>query len=145
MRILLVAALSGRRWTTYSRTSNEVTMELLVLVIDRGDKLDSILSGFIELGVTGATIIESQGMVRELTKESASTPVFAGLQDLIANSRPQSSTVFSVIETREKLDATIQMIKDKCGDMTNPGTGILFTIPINRAVGLASALGSESA
>ncbi len=126
-------------------TSNEVTMELLVLVIDRGDKLDSILSGFIELGVTGATIIESQGMVRELTKESASTPVFAGLQDLIANSRPQSSTVFSVIETREKLDAAIQMIKDKCGDMTNPGTGILFTIPINRAVGLASALGSESA
>ena len=145
MRILLVAALSGRRWATYSRTSNEVTMELLVLVIDRGDKLDSILSGFIELGVTGATIIESQGMVRELTKESASTPVFAGLQDLIANSRPQSSTVFSVIETREKLDAAIQMIKDKCGDMTNPGTGILFTIPINRAVGLASALGSESA
>ena len=145
MRILLVAAPSGRRWATYSRTSNEVTMELLVLVIDRGDKLDSILSGFIELGVTGATIIESQGMVRELTKESASTPVFAGLQDLIANSRPQSSTVFSVIETREKLDAAIQMIKDKCGDMTNPGTGILFTIPINRAVGLASALGSESA
>ena len=145
MRILLVAALSGRRWATYSRTSNEVTMELLVLVIDRGDKLDSILSGFIELGVTGATIIESQGMVRELTKASASTPVFAGLQDLIANSRPQSSTVFSVIETREKLDAAIQMIKDKCGDMTNPGTGILFTIPINRAVGLASALGSESA
>jgi nitrogen regulatory protein P-II 1 len=145
VRILLVAALSGRRWATYSPTSNEVTMELLVLVIDRGDKLDSILSGFIELGVTGATIIESQGMVRELTKESASTPVFAGLQDLIANSRPQSSTVFSVIETREKLDAAIQMIKDKCGDMTNPGTGILFTIPINRAVGLASALGSESA
>ena len=145
MRILLVAALSGGRWATYSRTSNEVTMELLVLVIDRGDKLDSILSGFIELGVTGATIIESQGMVRELTKESATTPVFAGLQDLIANSRPQSSTVFSVIETREKLDAAIQMIKDKCGDMTNPGTGILFTIPINRAVGLASALGSESA
>ena len=145
MRILLVAALSGRRWATYSRTSNEVTMELLVLVIDRGDKLDSILSGFIELGVTGATIIESQGMVRELTKDSASTPVFAGLQDLIANSRPQSSTVFSVIETREKLDAAIQMIKEKCGDMTNPGTGILFTIPINRAVGLASALGSEGA
>jgi nitrogen regulatory protein P-II 1 len=145
VRILLVAALSGRRWATYSPTSNEVTMELLVLVIDRGDKLDSILSGFIELGVTGATIIESHGMVRELTKESASTPVFAGLQDLIANSRPQSSTVFSVIETREKLDAAIQMIKDKCGDMTHPGTGILFTIPINRAVGLASALGSESA
>ena len=120
-------------------------MELLVLVIDRGDKLDSILSGFIELGVTGATVIESQGMVRELTKNPAAAPVFAGLQDLIASSRPQSSTVFSVIETQEKLDAAIQMIREKCGDMTNPGTGILFTIPVGRAVGLATALGSEDA
>jgi nitrogen regulatory protein PII len=120
-------------------------MELLVLVIDRGDKLDSILSGFIELGVTGATVIESQGMVRELTKDSSAAPVFAGLQDLIANSRPNNSTVFSVIETQKKLDAAIQMIREKCGDMTHPGTGILFTIPISRAVGLATALGSEDA
>ena len=145
MRILLVSEFLRRSRAFYSRTSNELTMELLVLVIDRGDKLDSILSGFIELGVTGATVIESQGMVRELTKDPSAAPVFAGLQDLIANSRPQSSTVFSVIETREKLDAAIQMIREKCGDMTNPGTGILFTIPISRSVGLATALGSEDA
>ena len=114
-----------------------------MLVIDRGDKLDSILSGFLELGVTGATVIESQGMVRQLTKDPTTGTVFAGLQDLIANSRPQSSTVFSVIETQEKLDAAIKMIREKCGDMANPGTGILFTLPVNRAVGLATALGSE--
>ena len=145
MRILLVSAFSSGSRAIFSRMSNESAMELLVLVIDRGDKLDSILSGFIDLGVTGATVIESQGMVRELTKDSKTAPVFAGLQDLIANSRPQSSTVFSVIETREKLDAAIQMIKEKCGDMTNPGTGILFTVPITRAVGLATALGAEDA
>ena len=121
-----------------------MAMELLVLVIDRGDKLDSILSGFIDLGVTGATVIESRGMARELTRNSKGAPVFAGLQDFIANSRPQSSTVFSVIETQEKLDAAVQMVREKCGDMTSPGTGILFTIPVSRAVGLATALGSEN-
>ena len=124
---------------------NVLTMELLVLVIDRGEKLDSILSGFIELGVTGATVIESRGMARQLSENSKAAPVFAGLQDLIASSRPQSSTVFSVIETQERLDAAIQMIQGKCGDMSNPGTGILFTIPIGRAVGLATAIGSENA
>ena len=118
-------------------------MELLVLVIDRGAKLDSILSGFVEVGVTGATVIESQGMARRLSEESVTAPpVFAGLQELLTASRPQSTTVFSVIETKEKLDAAIAMIQEKCGDMSTPGTGILFTVPVNRAVGLATALGS---
>jgi len=143
MRILLVLTFLLRSRALYLRTGNELTMELLVLVIDRGDKLDSILSGFLELGVTGATVIESQGMVRQLTKDPTTAPVFAGLQDLIASSRPQSSTVFSVIETQEKLDAAIKMIREQCGDMANPGTGILFTMPVSRAVGLATALGSE--
>lgn len=120
-----------------------MTMELLVLVIDRGPKLDSILSGFLELGVTGATVIESQGMARRLTRSAKSAPVFAGLQDLIAASRPQSSTVFSVVETREKLDAAIQMIRERCGDMTDPGSGILFTVPVSRAIGLAAELGTD--
>jgi nitrogen regulatory protein PII len=119
-------------------------MELLVLVIDRGDKLDSILSGFVEIGVTGATIIESRGMARQLSEDSTAAPVFAGLQELLAGSRPQSTTVFSVIETQEKLDAAVEMVKEKCGDMTNPGTGILFTVPVSRAVGLASALASKN-
>ena len=118
-------------------------MELLVLVIDRGKKLDSILSGFLELGVSGATVIDSQGMARRLTENRRAAPVFAGLQDLISSSRPQSSTVFSVIETPEKLEAAIEMIREQCGDMNNPGTGILFTVPVSRAVGLATALGSQ--
>jgi hypothetical protein len=113
--------------------------------MERGKKLDSILSGFLQLGVTGATVIESQGMARRLSEESAITPVFAGLQDLISGLRPQSNTVFSVIEDRETLDAAIAMIRDTCGDMTDPGTGILFTVPVNRAVGLAPKLDTDNA
>lgn len=118
-------------------------MDLLVLVIDKGDKLDSILSGFVEVGVSGATVIESRGMARQLSEQASVAPVFAGLQELLAASRPQSTTVFSVIETQEKLDAAIAMIREKCGDMSKPGTGILFTVPVNRAVGLATALGPD--
>ena len=145
MRILLVTAFLRRIRALYSSTGNALTMELLVLVIDRGDKLDSILSGFLELGVTGATVIESQGMAHQLSRDSTAAPVFAGLKDLIAGSRTQNSTVFSVIETQEKLDAAMRMIRERCGDMTSPGTGILFTVPVSRAVGLANALESEHA
>ena len=117
-------------------------MELLVLVTNRRDKLDEILSGFVDIGVSGATIIESQGMARQLSEESTAAPVFAKLQELVAGARPESTIVFSVIETQDKLDGAISMVQDKCGDMSEPGSGILFTLPVGRAIGLAKAIGS---
>lgn len=128
----------------HSEKGIEYTMELLVLVISQEEKLESILAGFVEIGITGATIIESRGMARQLSEDSATAPVFAGLQELLAGSRPQSKTVFSVVETQEKLQAAVEMIQEQCGDMTNPGTGILFTVPVGRAVGLAPALASDN-
>jgi hypothetical protein len=119
-------------------------MDLLVLVLGQEEILDSIMAGFVELGITGATIIESRGMARQLSEGATPAPVFAGLQELLKRSQPQSKTVFSVVETREKLDAAIEMIKDKCGDMTRPGTGILFTLPVGHVVGLAPVLTSEN-
>ncbi|MDJ0766734.1 MAG: P-II family nitrogen regulator [Myxococcota bacterium] len=116
-------------------------MDLLVVVINQEEKLDEILSGFLELGVTGATILESQGMIGRLPEDGA---VVSGLQSLIAGSRPKSSTVFSIIETKEKLDAAVKMIQDKCGDLSKPGSGVLFTIPVDRAVGLATAVSEQS-
>ncbi len=114
-------------------------MELLVCVVNEEGKLEDILSGLLQLGVTGATVVSSHGMARHLTQ----APVFAGLQDLLARARLENSTIFSVIETEEKLQAAIDMIRDVCGDLSAPGTGILFTIPLNRVVGLSQPGGSS--
>jgi nitrogen regulatory protein PII len=115
-------------------------MELLVCVINEEGKLEDILAGFLELGITGATIIDSQGMARHLNE----APVVMGLQELISQARPQNKTVFSVIESAEKLQAAVEMIRHVCGDMDKPGTGILFTVPLDRVVGLSRTLGSEA-
>jgi hypothetical protein len=32
------------------------------------------------------------------------------------------------------------MVQEVCGDLTAPGTGILFTVPVSRVVGLAPEL-----
>lgn len=117
-------------------------MELLVCVINQEEKLDDILSAFLELGITGATVLNSEGMGRVLTHD---VPIFAGLQTLIARSRPQNTTIFSVIENREKLDAAIALLREICGDFSSPATGILFTVPVSRAIGLAPELGTDGA
>jgi nitrogen regulatory protein P-II 1 len=114
-------------------------MQLLIAVINQEERLDDILSGFLELGITGATVIDSEGMGHVLSHD---IPIFAGLKTLISRARPQNQTLFSVIENEEKVDAAIAMIQEVCGDLSNPATGIVFTLPVTRVAGLAPELGS---
>ena len=114
-------------------------MQLLLAVVNDPEKLDEILSGFLELGITGATIISSEGMGKLLSHD---IPIFAGLQTLISRSRPQNRTIFSVIAD-DKVEPALALLQDVCGNLEDPATGIAFTIPITRVVGLAPELGGE--
>ncbi len=112
-------------------------MQLLIAVINEEEKLDEILSAFVEVGITGATIIRSEGMGHVVSRE---VPIFAGLGTLAARSRPRNQTIFSVIREEEKVESVIALLQEICGDLDNPATGIVFTLPVGRVVGLAPEL-----
>lgn len=114
-------------------------MQLLIAVINHEEKVDDVLAGFVELGITGATIVSSEGMGRVLSHD---VPIFAGLRSLTARSRPTNQTVFSVIEDA-KIDAAIALIQEVCGDLESPGAGIALVVPVSRVVGLAPELESN--
>jgi len=111
--------------------------KLLVAVINDADKLDEILSGFVEMGVTGATIVNSEGMGRLLSED---IPIFAGLQAFLAGSRPQNRVIFSVLPA-SLVDEALDLLQDVCGNLAAPATGIAFVLPVERVVGLAPQLG----
>lgn len=111
-------------------------MQLLVAVINHVEQVDDILAGFVELGITGATIVNSEGMGHVLSHD---VPIFAGLRSLTARSRPSNQTLLSVIDD-EKVDAAITLIQEVCGSLDSPGAGIVFTLPVSRVVGLAPEL-----
>ena len=113
-------------------------MEMLIAVINDVELMDEVLAGFLELGITGATVLDSEGMGRVLSHD---IPIFAGLQTLISRSRPQNQTLFSVIDQPEKVDQAIALLQDVCGRFDDPATGIAITLPVNRVVGLAPELG----
>ncbi len=115
-------------------------MQLLIAVINEPDLLDDVLAGFVEVGITGATILSTEGMGRLLSHD---IPIFAGLQTLITRSRPKNRTILTVVED-EKVDVAIAIIEDVCGKLTEPATGIAFTVKLERVVGLAPELGQES-
>ena len=111
-------------------------MQLLVAVINHVEQVDDILAGFVELGITGATIVNSEGMGHVLSHD---VPIFAGLRSLTARSRPSNQTLLSVIAD-EKVDAAIALIQEVCGALDTPGAGIVFTLPVSRVEGLAPEL-----
>ena len=107
--------------------------ELLFFILNKEEYLDEILELFIELGVSGATIFESVGMGRVVTHE---IPIFAGFRNLMTGSKPYNKTIIAVVEA-DVVEDIVKGVEEICGNLDEPGTGLIFTIPLSRVWGLA--------
>jgi nitrogen regulatory protein PII len=107
-------------------------MKLLILILNKVEKLEEVLEGFIEIGISGATVVDSVGMGHIISEE---VPIFAGLRFMFAGAKPHNKTILSVIK-EEKEEQVVRLLEKILGDMNKPGTGILFVIPVDRVEGL---------
>lgn len=112
-------------------------MNVLFIVLNEVDYLDEILDSFVEMGVKGATILDSQGMGSAITDSGrGKDPFFGGIRMFIENARPYNKTIFTVIEDEEILNKTIKSVKEILGDINQPGVGMIFTIPVGNTYGM---------
>jgi len=112
-------------------------MYLLVDVLERTEHLPAILEGFAKMGVTGTTILDSIGMGRILMQSGADIPAIDVIRDVLAKGKPTNRTIFAVIRDKETVEKAIGVIRSFCGDLGDPGKGILFTISLDYVEGLA--------
>ena len=106
-------------------------MELLLFVLNKEEHLEEILEAFLELGISGATILDSVGMGRILAHD---IPIFAGFRSLMQDSRSGNKTIISVV-SEEKIPLVVKAIEQICGSLDEPGTGILMTFPVRQIYG----------
>lgn len=111
-------------------------MNILFLVLNKTEYLDEILDAFVDIGVRGATILDSQGMGSALSNGGKDIPFFGGLRTLLDNARPYNKTVFTVIEDEEILDKAVKEVKKILGNMSKPGVGLMFTLPVGEIFGM---------
>lgn len=110
-------------------------MQLLLIVLNRVEKLDEILEKLMEHGFTGATIINSTGMMKELAKNIENYPIFGTLRYLIDMDRDENKTIFMVLKD-EQVEKAKEIIRKVIGDLSKPDSAILFTLPILSAEGV---------
>ncbi len=113
-------------------------MVLLVFICNRPEKLEEVLEGFLEIGITGATIVDSVGMGRVLSSE---VPIFAGFRSLFRGASSVNRTVLSVVREKDTVREAFGIIEDAVGTLDDPGNGIAFTIPVEDVRGLMPELG----
>ena len=108
-------------------------MKLLVFILNQEELLEDVLTAYVEAGITGATIIDSEGMGHFLTYE---IPLFADFRDFMKGNKPYNKTIFSVVRDERRISELEHLLDKICGGLDEPGTGILFTVPVDYARGL---------
>lgn len=111
-------------------------MELMVLILNQVDCLEDILNGFLSEGLSGATVIDSTGMLTVLSASDVEAPpIFGSLRQFLNPEHECSKTVLAVLRPGQ-LQIASRIINQAVGGLGNPNTGILFTVPVNYVEGI---------
>ncbi len=105
-------------------------LKLLVLILYANDYLDDILQYFIEIGITGSTVIDSVGMGGILTK----VPLFASFIDFLGSNKNYSKTILSVVE-EDVVETVVEGVEDLLGDLDKRSGAMIFTLDVGFAKG----------
>ncbi|WP_312642792.1 hypothetical protein [Hydrogenoanaerobacterium sp.] len=114
-------------------------MHALFIVLNDTDYLDDILAGLVQAGVTGATILESQGMAGfMMDNDKASLSMANMFKSFLTSARPFNKTIFTVLESDALLDKAVAAVRQTLGEEARPGTGMMFSVPIGAVYPLSS-------
>lgn len=109
-------------------------MKLLIIVLNKIECLDRLLTRLGKHNIPGATILDSKGMAQEL--ESHDELRFLGSLRLLMNpAHKENKTIFMVL-SEDKVAEVSRIVNEVTGGLDHPDTGILFTLPIDYVEGL---------
>ena len=112
-------------------------MRLLLFVLNKTEKLDSLLAEFARENIGGATVIESMGMARLLSHkhDEDEIPFLGSLRTLLNPEREKSNVILAAIED-EQLTTAVKVIEQVVGDLSVRDTGVIFSMPIDYTKGI---------
>ncbi len=111
-------------------------MKLLVLILNKTSYLEDILHAFNEIGIKGATVLDSTGVGRTIADHHSSNfALMYSLRKVIDGGRPYNKTILSVIDD-ELVEPAIKGVNEILGDLHQAGMGIMFFVPLDKVIGL---------
>ena len=103
-------------------------MQLLIVVIDNEDILEDLLTGWLDIGVTGATLLDSTDSLELLSHH---VPLFAGFRSLSGGRQRHTKTLLSAIEAPAVLEQAVCFLENLCARDGNGSGGVYMIVPLS--------------
>jgi nitrogen regulatory protein P-II 1 len=110
-------------------------MKLLVFVLQNVQKLDELMLHLSEAGIRGATIFETSGMAKVLTHSNEDDALIRYLRTIMGPDSDSNKTILFVAN-EEQVTVIRRVIREVIGDLFEPKTGILFSVPVDFTDGI---------
>lgn len=111
-------------------------MYVLFIVLNKTEYLNLIIRKMKEIGISGATIIDTVGAGKLSKSIGKEIPFIGGLMKNLDGDIANNKTMFSVVDTKEQAVKIMDEIEKVCGgDMSKPNTGIMFLMPVEMVRG----------
>lgn len=108
-----------------------LTMKLIIIFLNKIEYLDDLLSAFLEIGVPGATVLDSVGMGHIVSHD---IPIFAGLRDFFAGSSPTNKTIM-IVTKKNMIQKIDEVLEDITGYHQQTGIAKMISVPIDDLFG----------
>lgn len=107
----------------------------VILVLNKIECLNRLITEFMNNGITGGTILDSHGMVRT-AKNFGDNPIFDMFREIFDIDETNSSKVIFMIAEESQVRTISKIVNEVTGGLQNPNTGILFCTPVIYIEGL---------
>lgn len=113
-------------------------LQMVVLVLDDLESSAAILEAWEQAGTHGVTLLESTGLgrLRRRLKMRDDLPLMPSLSAVLGLREEQHRTIFTIVDDEEMVNKLFDATQEITGDLTEPNRGIMFVLPVTRAVGL---------
>ncbi|HCI73086.1 MAG TPA: hypothetical protein DHV42_00910 [Lachnospiraceae bacterium] len=108
-------------------------MKLVVIVLNKTECMEELLEEFAKRSLQGATILESRGMMQELSDEPEMEFLFS-LRHMLNPHHRENRTIF-MAASESKVPIIVDAVNQVTGGLDQGDTGILFTLPIDSLIG----------
>jgi len=106
-------------------------MELLIIILNKAEYFEKLLSLLIEAGIRGATISESEGIGHYLAFE---VPIFAGLRQFFREGKAVNRTIMAIVDDKGIYVKFKKLLAEENIDFTQPGVGVIAVVPVREVI-----------
>ena len=100
---------------------------LLVIITRNKSSLDELITGLLDIGITGATVVESRGLAAIVREDM---PMFAGLAELL----PQATGSRVILSLAPQ--PFVDMLQSFVNEMKADDRPLVIVMPVDQVIGM---------